>query len=97
MKWIEGERHSLLSELDRRREFYPSYFVPEPLQELISTESVPIQAADIAASLAREIWKRNSLVQLVRRFEYVTYNGGRLSEIRAAMHEINLRELLWAL
>jgi hypothetical protein len=94
LKWIEGQRHSLLLELDRRREFYPSYFIPEPLQELISTESVPIQAADIAASLAREIWKRSSLVQLVRRFEYVTYNGERLSEIRAAMHEINLRELL---
>jgi hypothetical protein len=93
LKWIEGQRESLLSELDRRQDFYPSYFIPEPLQELISAESVPIQAADIAASVARHIWRHNNLVHLVRRFEYVSYNGERLSELRAAAHEINLREI----
>jgi hypothetical protein len=93
VKWIESQRIAVLSELDRRREFYPSYFLPEPLQELVSTESVPIQAADIAASISRELWARNNLLHLVRRFEYVTYNGERLSEARAAAHELSLREL----
>jgi hypothetical protein len=44
---------------------------------------VPIQAADIAATIARELWHRNNLPHLVRRFEYVTFNGERLSEGRA--------------
>ena len=36
---------------------------------------MPIQAADIAATIARELWHRNNLPHLVRRFEYVTFNG----------------------
>ena len=93
VKWIKEQRVGVLTDLDRRRQFYPSYFLPEPLQELISAESAPIQAADIAAGIARELWVRNNLVHLVSRFEYVTYNGERLSETKAAAHELNLREL----
>lgn len=61
--------------------------MPEPLIEINSAESVPIQAADIAAGIARELWYRNTLVQLVEQFEYVTYNGQRLSEDNAARRQ----------
>jgi hypothetical protein len=82
VKWIEEQRADVLAQIDRDRHFYPAC-LPGPLQELVSTESVPIQAADIAATIARELWHRNNLPHLVRRFEYVTFNGERLSEGRA--------------
>lgn len=86
VEWIEEQRVDVLAQIDRNRYFYPAH-LPQPLVELISTESVPIQAADIAASLARELWHRNNLPHLVRRFEYVTFNGERLSETRAEQYE----------
>jgi hypothetical protein len=86
VKWIEEQRADVLAQIDRNRHFYP-VCLPQPLVELISTESVPIQAADIAAGLARELWHRNDLPHLVRRFEYVTFNGERLSETGAEQHE----------
>jgi hypothetical protein len=92
VRWIEDQRDGVLSAIDRHRHFYPA-FMPERLQELISTESLPIQAADIAASIARELWHRNSLPHLVRRFEYVTFNGERLSENRADGYEAIFRAI----
>jgi hypothetical protein len=92
VKWIEGQRADVLSEVDRNRQFYPAY-APERLLELVSTESVPIQAADIAASIARELWHRHSLPHLARRFEYVTFNGERLSENRADTYEAIFRAI----
>ena len=62
---------------------YPDH-IPEKLIEVDSAKSPPIQAADIAAGIARELWRQNSLVHLVRHFEYVTYNGERISEDKAA-------------
>ena len=90
VKWIEGQRADVLSQIDRNRHHYPAY-LPQPLVELVSTESVPIQAADIAASIAREMWHRNNLPHLVRRFEYVTFNGERLSDTRAQQYEAVFR------
>jgi hypothetical protein len=81
--WIENQRSTVLAQADRAGEFYPE-FMPEPLVEIRSAESLPIQAADIAAGIARELWRRSSLVHLVAHFEYVTYNGRRLSEDEAA-------------
>lgn len=86
VRWIEEQRMNVLSEIDSKRYFYPAYW-PQPLQEVTSSESVPIQAADIAASIARELWYRNTLPHLVSRFEYVTFNGERLSQARAEAYE----------
>jgi hypothetical protein len=86
VKWIEERRADVLAQTDRQNNFYPA-FLPEPLQELPSTESIPIQAADIAASIARELWHRNNLPYLLLHFDYVTYNGERLSEGQAASHQ----------
>jgi hypothetical protein len=86
VKWIEERRADVLAQTDRQNLFYPA-FLPEPLQELPSVESIPIQAADIAASIARELWNRNNLPFLLLHFDYVTYNGERLSEDQAASYQ----------
>ena len=44
-----------------------------------SKESFYIQAADIAAGIASHIYASEGLIGVVERFEYVTYNGVRLS------------------
>jgi hypothetical protein len=84
--WIEQQRSNVLAQADKRGEFYPA-FMPEPLVEVNSAESVPIQAADIAGGIARELWYRNNLVHLITHFEYVTYNGQRLSEDKAVWRQ----------
>ena len=86
VKWIADRRADVLSEIDQDQYFYPAT-QPEPLQELVSSESIPLQAADIAAAIARRLWERSSLVAVVRAFEYVTYNGERLSEDQAAWYQ----------
>jgi hypothetical protein len=90
VKWIEEQRVDVLAQIDRNRHYYPAY-LPKPLIELVSTESVPIQAADVAASVARELWRRNDLPHLVKHFEYVTFNGERLSDGRAEQYEAVFR------
>jgi len=92
VKWIEEQRCNVLAQIDHNRLFYPAH-MPERLQELVSTESVPIQAADVAATLARELLQRSNLPELVKRFEYVTFNGERLSEDRAEAYETMFRAL----
>ena len=64
--------------------------MPEPFVEIDSACSPQIQAADIAASIAKELLHQNNLVHLVH-FEYVTYNGQRLSEDRAASYQRLIR------
>jgi hypothetical protein len=61
-----------------------SLLAPEPLVEVDSADSEHVQAADIAAGIARELWSRSNLVHVVRHFHYVTYNSDRLSVDRAA-------------
>ena len=86
VKWVGDQRASVLAQTKGDDAFlYES--TPQPLQELVSSDSVLIQAADIAAGIARELWRKNTLVYLVRQFEYVTYNGERLSDDKAALYE----------
>ena len=81
VKWVEEQRSVVLAQ--SHRVFYQA----EPLIEVGSAGSVHTQAADIAAGIARELWLRNSLVHVVRRFEYVTYNGERISEGKASWYQ----------
>jgi len=80
VNWIDGERQDVVNWIDRRRLIRA---LPGPLPELDSKESFLVQAADFAAGIAREIWRRNSLPHLAGAFDYVTYNGKRLSETEA--------------
>lgn len=80
VQWIDGERHDVLERIDRYGMFPVQ---PAPLPELDSKSSFYVQAADFAAGIARELWSRNSLPHLVDTFDYVTYNGRRISESEA--------------
>ena len=57
----------------RRRDF----------SELESKESYYIQAADFAAGIASDIYAREKLIGVVTRFEYVAFNGVRISRTEA--------------
>lgn len=78
--WIDAQRKDVRFMIDRHGMF-PGQ--PQPLPELDSRESFYIQAADFAAGIALEILHRKDLVHLVAAFDYVTYNGKRLSESKA--------------
>jgi hypothetical protein len=80
VQWIDAERKDVMRRIDRCAMF-PGQ--PQPLPELDSKESMGVQAADIAAGIAREILQRHNLVRLVAASDYVTYNGRRLSESKA--------------
>lgn len=51
----------------------------KPYVQLGSTDSFLIQAADIAAGIVSRMLETRTLVAVVSAFEYVTYNGRRLS------------------
>jgi hypothetical protein len=87
LPWIERRRVDLIGFTDPHRLFARN---PQPLRELDSKNSLPIRAADFAVGIAREIWHRSNLVQLAAAFEYVTYNGRRISEAAAAEHQASL-------
>ena len=55
-----------------------------------SKESYYIQAADFAAGIAADLYAKEKVIGLVNRFEYVTYNGERLS--RTDAEEVMRRE-----
>ncbi|MGA8313239.1 MAG: hypothetical protein WB755_24660 [Terriglobales bacterium] len=47
--------------------------------ELESKESYYLQAADFGAGIASDIYASHKLIGVVERFEYVTFNGVRVS------------------
>lgn len=56
---------------------------PNTAPKLISIDSLAsdfVRAADIAAGLAAETLRTDSLLEVVRRFHHVTYNGDRVDE-----------------
>ena len=63
---------------------------PKPFKGIDSKDSYFVQAADFAAGIVTEIWERETLVQVVRSFDYVTYNGKRIGETDAAFITDNL-------
>jgi hypothetical protein len=79
IEWIDGRRHEVLAMSDKDH-WFRQLQLQAPLESIDSKDSFFVQAADIAAGLAKAICERKSLVELVRLFDYVTYNGQRLSE-----------------
>lgn len=53
---------------------------PDALIEIDSKDDVRIQAADVAAAMAREVFSRDGLPGVVQRWRRVYYNGGRVTE-----------------
>jgi len=62
-----------------------------PYSELESEKSFFVQAADIACGFASRLMEQSGLIAVVGSFEYVTYNGSRLSRTEAEEQERLLR------
>lgn len=57
-----------------------------PLVTFGSQDSLHGQAADVAARFAASLYEHRGLIAVVKRFEYVTFNGGRATERNAHEH-----------
>lgn len=80
VKWVDQQRKVVLAHATT----HPLFREPEHLIEVGSAGSPEVQCADIAAGIASSLWQRGNLVSITRRFEYVTYNGERISDDKAA-------------
>jgi hypothetical protein len=89
IRLLQDTRDSVLEELTANDAFYRVIRRPS-FPELESKESYYIQAADFAAGIAADLFSKEKLIGVVNRFEYVTYNGERLS--RADAEELMRRE-----
>lgn len=80
--WIDQERTDALTRTDP---YFNILRSAGPLHAVDSRDSFFIQAADIAAGVVRATWEQQSLVHVVRAFDYVTYNGRQIGENDAEM------------
>jgi hypothetical protein len=78
---LEGARNSILENLKgyQTAEMAPTAPKPRPYTQSDSANSYLLQGADIAAGIASKILETQNLVAVVSSFEYVTYNGSRVS------------------
>jgi hypothetical protein len=82
---LEKMRHGVLrsmSDFPYEMNYIPT---PQPQQytQIKSADSYFVQAADMAAGIASRIFEQDDLIGVVSRFEYVTYNGRRVSRADA--------------
>ena len=80
---LEHSRQSMIDELAANDRFYAVIARRSGFMELESTESYYVQAADFAAGIASDIYAFHKLIGVVERFEYVTFNGVRVSRAGA--------------
>lgn len=83
LEWIAARRDSVLRDTDPYS-YLHKHFNQAPLESVDSHQSYLVQAADIAAGIARSIIERHSLRRVAAVFDYVTYNGRRINEDEAA-------------
>jgi hypothetical protein len=76
---LEEKRSEVLHELAAHDRVYGLITRRPGIVSVESKESFYVQAADIAAGIASHIYATDGLVGVVDRFEYVTYNGVRVS------------------
>jgi hypothetical protein len=81
IRLLEEARQNVLAELD---DGSPIIVPPKPgIAKLESESSYYIQAADFASGIAANLYTFHGLLGVVSRFEYVTYNGRRVSRAEA--------------
>lgn len=80
---LEQSRQSMIDELSANERFYAAIGRPTGFVELESKNSQYVQAADFAAGIASDIFASRKLIGVVERFEYVTFNGERVSRADA--------------
>lgn len=91
---LETTRHSMIDELATHDRLH-GLIVKDGFKEIDSKESYYIQAADFAAGVASNIYGSEGLVGVALRFEYVTYNGRRVSLADAEDEMREQRTLDW--
>ena len=81
LRLLEEARQNVLSELTVDG---PLFMKPRPgITKVTSENSYFIQAADFASGIASNIYTFYGLLGVVSKFEYVTYNGRRVSQADA--------------
>jgi hypothetical protein len=81
--WVDHKRIEALSSTDPHSQLRFGS-APKALAAIDSKDSFFLQAADFAARIVTALWERQTLVEVARSFEYVTYNGRRIGEVEAA-------------
>ncbi len=79
---LEEARRKIIRELDGLERAY-ALPLSDGFTQIDSSESFYIQAADFAAGIASAVYESESLIGVVSRFEYVSYNGRRVSKAEA--------------
>jgi hypothetical protein len=86
--WLEDERRIIAKEILMRNAYRYGYEYDElrlsPLYSIDSRKSLFVQAADIAAGIAKYLYEIGSILEVTLRFDYVTFNGWRISQDDAA-------------
>lgn len=75
---LKDARRSILETL-ASIEYQYGLNVKRAYTQFKSDECYPGQAADVAAGIATHILEERGLVGVVSQFEYITYNGARIS------------------
>jgi hypothetical protein len=88
---LDDARQSVIKEL-AARDYHHGLIIPQPgFVATESRESYYVQAADIAAGMASDLYAHEGLIGIVDRWEYVTYNGARVSRTDAEEEMRKLR------
>ena len=83
LELLDGARQSMIKEL-AARDYHHGLIIRQPgFVATESRESYYVQAADIAAGIASDLYAHEGLIGIVDRWEYVTYNGARVSRTDA--------------
>jgi hypothetical protein len=92
---LEDARSSLFQEMAAHDRIFGLATGRRGIISVESKESFYIQAADIAAGIGSHIYATEGLIGAVERFEYVTYNGERVSHSDAeqAMRELQVIDI----
>lgn len=86
LKWIDERRQESIRAADQFSH-YRWLLNSQPLESIDSKKSTFIQAADIAAGIAKAVYERFGIVGIVKLFEYTNYNGKRISQNDAELIE----------
>lgn len=80
---LEHSRQSMIDEFAANDRFYAVIAGRPGFMEVESKESYYVQAADFAAGIASDVYATHRLIGIVGRFEYVSFNGIRVSRADA--------------
>ena len=90
---LERARHSMIRELANRDHMYVCSVPRLGFVGTESRDSYYTQAADIAAGMASDLYEKEGLIGIVDRWEYVAFNGARVSRSDAEEEMRKLRSL----